>query len=86
MALAMTCNSDSAAYCIDGARLVMMSLFCDILFSIAVTYQHALIVHGNVAYLSVLLSACLLSRVGDRPTAAILQVQFHFFDFCLVFY
>ena len=27
----------------------------------------------------------LLSRVGDRPTATILQVQFHFFDFCLVF-
>ena len=27
-----------------------------------------------------------LSRVGDRPTATILQVQFHFFDFCLVFY
>ena len=28
----------------------------------------------------------ILSRVGDRPTATILQVQFHFFDFCLVFY
>ena len=27
----------------------------------------------------------LLSRVGDRPAAAILQVQFNFFDFCLVF-
>ena len=26
-----------------------------------------------------------LSRVGDRPTAAILQVHFHFFDFCLGF-
>ena len=26
-----------------------------------------------------------LSRVGDRPTATILQAQFHFFDFCLVF-
>ena len=28
---------------------------------------------------------CILSRVGDRPTATILQAQFHFFDFCLVF-
>ena len=28
----------------------------------------------------------LLSRVGDRPTATILQAQFHFCDFCLVFY
>ena len=27
----------------------------------------------------------LLQRVGDRPTATILQVQFHFFDFCMVF-
>ena len=27
----------------------------------------------------------ILSRVGDRPTATILQVQFHFFDFCFVF-
>ena len=27
----------------------------------------------------------ILSRVGDRPTAKILQAQFHFFDFCLVF-
>ena len=27
----------------------------------------------------------LLSRVGDRPSATILQVQFHFFDFCFVF-
>ena len=26
-----------------------------------------------------------LSRVGDRPTATILQVQFHFLEFCLVF-
>ena len=27
----------------------------------------------------------LLSRVGDRPTATILQVQFSFFDFCQFF-
>ena len=27
----------------------------------------------------------ILSRVGDRPTATILQAQFHFVDFCLVF-
>ena len=28
----------------------------------------------------------ILSRVGDRPTATILQAQFHFVYFCLVFY
>ena len=27
----------------------------------------------------------ILSRVGDRPTATILQAQFHFVDFCMVF-
>ena len=26
-----------------------------------------------------------LSRVGDRPTATVLNVQFHSFDFCLGF-
>ena len=33
-----------------------------------------------------LIAIRILSRVGDRPTATILQVQFHLFDFCLVFY
>ena len=38
------------------------------------------------AFISASWPCCVvLSRVGDRPTATILQAQFHFFDFCLVF-
>ena len=42
--------------------------------------------HVTIAIVAIAIVAiAILSRVGDRPTATILQVQFHFFDFCLVF-
>ena len=49
---------------------------------ISIAFQIANSLAGNFAKPFV---GCLLSRVGDRPTATILHAQFHFFDFCLGF-
>ena len=55
-------------------------------FRHAYSFSHSLAPESHL-FTSVLtrLSSHILSRVGDRPTATILQVQFHFFDFCLIF-